>query len=193
MSRNTFTSPGFTCALECQQCEFIKSDGQRCRNRVCFGTPLCWVHTKRVYGVQSRDSTVANAGKGLFATKDFEEGEYIIPYIGEIITENCLNQRYDDEITAPYTTDFSRRRYIDSACQRGTASRANGLFRSNGRSRTRRVHNAEIVNRPSQGIWLQATRDIDRGNEIFVWYGNNYILQNNHETKRTRRQDNRPC
>ena len=92
MSRNTFISDRFNCKLTCDRCQHIKASGGRCRNRVCFGTPLCWIHTKIVYGVQVRDSTLADAGKGLFATRDFEQGEWIIPpYVGELINETCLN------------------------------------------------------------------------------------------------------
>ena len=62
MSRNTFISDRFNCKLHCGGCQHIKAGGGRCRNRVCFGVPLCWIHTKIVYGVQVRDSTLADAG-----------------------------------------------------------------------------------------------------------------------------------
>ena len=190
MYRNTFISDRFNCKLTCDRCEHIKAGGGRCRNRVCFGTPLCWIHTKIVYGVQVRDSTLADAGKGLFATRDFEQGEWIIPYIGELINETCLNDRYGDD-TAPYASAFSRRRYIDGACMWGTATPANGLFRRDGRSRTVNAHNTVIENRNS-GLWLRARRQISEGDEMFVWYGDDYLLEGAHQTRRSTTADTRP-
>ena len=149
------------------------------------------MHTKIVYSVQVRDSTLVDAGKGRFATRDFEEGEWIIPYIGELINETCLNDRYGDD-TAPYASAFSKRWYIDGACTRGTATRANGLFQRDGRSRTVNAHGAVIENRDS-GLWLRARREISEGDEIFVWYGDDYLLEGAHRTRRSAIADTRPC
>ena len=194
MSRNTFITTRFNCRLDCQRCEHIKANGVRCRNRVCFGTPLCWIHTRMTYGVQARDSTIPGAGKGLFATREFQQDDWIVPYVGEVVTDPCLNQRYGDD-TAPYASEYSRRRFIDSACRRGTGARANGLFRADGRSRSINQHNAVILNRPggNGGLWLRARRNIPMGSEIFVWYGDEYRVENNHETRRSTIADTRPC
>lgn len=200
MSRIAFTfddpGGGFRCRLACGQCVQIKANGQQCQNRVCLGFPICWIHTKQVYGVKTGPSTIPNAEKGLFATRFHPSGSFIVPYVGEIINQQCLDLRYPGNATAPYTSrDANGLNYVDSACMRGTGSRANGIFNPRtGRSRPRNQHNADIQWNPADNeLWLRAFRDIRSGDEIMVYYGNSYILQDNHTTSRTKAPDTRPC
>lgn len=197
MTRLTFSNETFNCHLTCGRCTHIKCNGQRCKNRVCFGFPICWIHSLQVYGVRLRESTIPDTGKGLFATRDFPRYTWICPYNGEDVTEACLEQRYPGNVTAPYAVDFKNdpHRYVDSACLRSMASMANGLFRPDGTSQPLTAHNAEIVERPGSDTrhWLRARRNIFEGDEIFVYYGTVYTLDNDHETKRRRADDNRPC
>ena len=213
MSKITFSNDEFRCHLECDQCVFIKPDGQRCRNRVCIGYPVCWVHTKKEYGLRVKDSTIAEAGKGLFTLTGVENGEWICPYVGEQISQECLDARYPGDQTAPYAVadgqfvfgdfddlvneniqGFIGSPYIDSACVRGVGAMANGLFRRDGRSRTAAVHNATIDARPGYaGLWLRARKDIEPDSEIFVHYGPQYTLDDEHVTSRRQGIDTRPC
>lgn len=191
-SRNVFRMDGsFQCEIACQQCEFVKENGIRCRNRTCFGVPYCWQHNRRVFGVQVRPS---DHGKGLFTTRFFASGSWIAPYKGELISTECLNLRYPGDVTAPYTVRRGARSFIDSACYRGIASMANAKFGRNRFSRSRNYHNSEIALRGNGELWLRAIRDIEEGHEIFVYYGTEYRLDHNHATLRSRNYlDNRPC
>lgn len=200
MSKLTFDSDTFKCHLRCDQCIFIKANGQRCRNRVCIGYPVCWVHTKQEYGVRVKDSTVEGAGKGLFAHVAKRRFEWICPYNGEMITQNCLDARYPGDVTAPYATQLDvpfamgGGDYEDGACVRGVGSMANGLFDVDNTSLPLAAHNATIDQRPGYpGLWLRAWRNIPQGGEIFVWYGDDYRLNDDHTTKRRVGQDTRPC
>jgi uncharacterized protein len=183
MSRLTFQNNTFRCALDCRQCEAITAKGTQCGNRVCMTLPYCWIHTKQMYGVQVRQSTIPGAGKGLFATKQFPIGAIICPYTGELLSEDCLNLRYGNG-TAPYglTADIG---IVDSACQRGPASMAN---------ENPRHSNAVFFDEEEGSIpVLKATRAISIGQEIFPSYGSEYNLDFDHKTFRTRHEDNRPC
>lgn len=183
----------FACHLQCQQCAHVKADGLRCKNRVCFGTPVCWMHTKTKYKVRAKTSTIPNAGKGLFATALIPAGSWICPYIGEQLPKQCIEQRYGTQ-TAPYVEMKSSVAYIDSACMRGIGSMANALFLPNGKCRGLSAHNCKSSLRTGLGqIWLKATKTIQAGQEIFHWYGNEYRLQHTHVTERKSRPDNRPC
>ena len=53
--------------LSSKFCKFIKSNGNRCRNRCVIGLDFCHIHTKNVLKLQIKKSTIENAGKGLFA------------------------------------------------------------------------------------------------------------------------------
>lgn len=71
--------PVWSCPLTCATCAYQKRDGNMCKNRVCFGTPLCWSHNKVLYGVKIKELGEKNAGKELFATKVFEPNEWVCP------------------------------------------------------------------------------------------------------------------
>ena len=93
MSRLAFNTDTFRCRLDCDQCTHIKDNGQQCRNRVCFGIPVCWVHSIQVHGVTIRPSTIPGAGKGLFAVGEFEEDKCIGGFgvaDGMQLTASCL-------------------------------------------------------------------------------------------------------
>lgn len=195
----TFEQEGrFLCTLKCGQCRYIRPENNiRCKNRVCIGRPLCWIHNRKTYGVQVKQSTITDAGKGLFATKDFEKDDLICPYVGELTTQACLNERYGEDGTGPYALTFDGGRATDSACYRGVASMSNGLINQRtGRSRPRQLHNAIITEAEMDGVTypaLYATKSIAVGDEIFCWYGDEYILTDDHTTKRRKRNDTRPC
>lgn len=202
MSRISFrvsTGPNtsWSCPLSCARCTYIKPNGHQCRNRVCFGSPFCWIHNITAYGVKARPSTIAGAGKGLFATKTFQANEWICPMICEPITEDCIEQRYPG-MTAPYAEDDGENGIIDCACSRGIASQANALFRADGMVRHIRFHNAIAERRDENGhyvgVWIQARRTIPAGSEIFLWYGVDYRLEDTHTTKRRKKVPNSaPC
>ena len=190
-----FKTADWQCALECGRCDHVKPGGVRCRNRVCVGTPTCWVHTAALYGVRAKTSTIAGAGKGLFATRDFAANEWICPYVGEAIGQACLDARYPGDVTAPYVEMLpGGRGYVDSACMRGIGSLANALFTNAGRCRSLGQHNAKASFRRGLGqTWLKTTKRVARGAEIFHYYGAAYRLEDGHVTKSARGADTRPC
>lgn len=190
MSKLAFSTETFTCHLTCTQCTTIRANGERCRRTVCIGTPTCWQHSMIDYGVKTRLSTIPGAGIGLFAVRIIYEGELIVPYDGENITRECLDMRYPNDGTGPYSVAAADNIIKDAACQRSLGSMANGLF-ENGASLPEDHHNAIIIEN-NEGLWLRATKDIEEDEEIFVFYGPEYQF-NEHNTKRTRVPDNRPC
>ena len=194
MARLTFTyqppdaAQSWSCHVRCGRCDHTKAaGGRRCRNRTCFGFPKCWVHSKAAYGVQVKPSTIPNSGKGLFATRAIARNAWICPYTGEITDDACMDQRYGDDV-APYADGLDDV-VIDSACERGIGSMAQGLFRADGKPRPRGKHNAEGAVRHLNGVrkaWLRALRPIAQGAEIFHFYGMDYELVDNHTTRRVR-------
>jgi hypothetical protein len=194
MSRLTFDSSRFQCHLQCGQCNRFTKNGNQCRRRVCFGYPSCWQHTIADYGIKIRSSTVINGGKGLFATRNIPQGTWICPYLGELITETCLNIRYPGDETAIYVEPLRPGVYIDSACQRGIGSMANGLFTPNGIPLPASFHNVLAFYRPElDQVWLWARRNIPQNTELFLHYGPDYRLQGYHNTRRRQTIDTRPC
>ena len=197
----SFKTSDWSCPIACRRCRHVRADGTTCKNRVCFGSPMCWIHNIKKYGVRTKESTIPNAGKGLFATRLFRKDSWICPYTGEITTMECIHQRYPGSMTAPYTEQLPgpQQLAVDCACTRGIGSLANGRFNQNGTVSSLSRHNCFTRYRPVgdgiPGLWLKATKTIKEGDEIFNWYGDGgYMLQNNHSTKRrTKVPDSRPC
>ncbi|CAB1097164.1 unnamed protein product [Ectocarpus sp. CCAP 1310/34] len=197
----SFRTASWSCPLTCEQCQEVRANGMRCKNRVCFGTPLCHVHNSLKYGVKAKTSTIVNAGKGLFATRAFPKNSWICPYLGEKTSKDCIQKRYPGDMTAAYAEILPgpEQLHIDSACKRGVASLANGLFNANGSVSSLSRHNCVSRYRPVgdgvPGVWLKSTKPLKIGDEIFNWYGDGgYMLQHNHSTKRrTKAPDTRPC
>lgn len=199
--------PVWSCPLTCATCAYRKRDGNMCKNRVCFGTPLCWSHNKVLYGVKIKESGEKNAGKGLFATKAFEPNEWVCPYSGFETTKPCIDQWYKGaDTTAPYVEcDYSQamasdstRVCVDAACTRGIGSMANTkvtLVRDEATGvkvpvvADRSLQNCDTELRGDGSIWLKTLKKINKDRELFVFYGDQYLLQDNHSTKRRVKQD----
>ncbi|ACH46888.1 putative lysine methyltransferase [Feldmannia species virus] len=194
-----FETDNWSCPLKCNKCTFTRPNGLRCKNRVCFGFPLCWIHNSQKFGVKIKQSTIPGAGKGLFATRQIPKNTWICPYSGEETTMECIHQRYPGDSTAPYAEKISDNIAYDCACSRGIGSLANGRFNANGKVSSVRRHNCISRYRPVgegvPGVWLKSTKDIKSGEELMNWYGDGgYQLQQNHSTRRRRRApDTRPC
>lgn len=192
-SKLLFENTAFRCHLYCDQCSHIKINGQRCKNRVCFGTPVCWIHSKQLYGVKIKNSTIVGFEKGLFAVRPITTGEWICPMVGEQVSKECLHLRYPQS-SAPYAFKSEQGVIFDSACTRGIGSMANNKFTGNGRIQPQIQDNAMVKFRSDMNsLWLQAIDDIVEGEEIFVSRWDDYVAPSSHITKRAKRVDNRPC
>ena len=166
------TNHVFECHLYCQQCvsQAAKS-GERCKKRSCYGVPFCFIHLKAKKNLQIKESTIANAGKGLFAVASpvdynrviFKPGDIIIKYGGEVFSRREMEKRYGDK-TAIYTVATHGDNVIDAACARGVAAHAN--------------HSATnpnaILSLRRTGVYLVARRAIRNNQEIFCDYGDEY-------------------
>jgi hypothetical protein len=125
---NTTTGRTFECQLTCTQCTARTATGSRCRRPVCIGTKTCFTHRKRDEGLQVKRSNIANAGKGLFATKVIRKKDKIGSYRGEVISKAQLNNRYSQgqNANAPYNLSArNTQRILDAGCERGLLSIAN--------------------------------------------------------------------
>ena len=157
----------------CQRCIGVNKKGNRCSKTACIGTPYCWIHLLYIKKLKIKNSTIANAGKGLFVVDKnaddnkiiFKKGDNIITYGGELLNRREIDERYDD-YTAPYGVQINNNNFRDASLQRGTGSLAN-----NNRGR----NNAKLsINSRTKTASIKATTNIRNGNEIFVSYGRQY-------------------
>lgn len=184
-------SRDFKCNLECSQCTATNASGFQCKNRVCIGVPLCWMHLLQKNKVRILPSAIPGAGKGLFALDKsvganaiiFKKGDNIVKYEGEKISHEATEGRYGNS-TAPYTIYVKDNLYEDAACVRGIGSIAN--HGTNG------VANARFSVKGGYGqkyIGLVAIKPIKNNQEILVNYGSAYTMNESnvaHNTSRKR-------
>lgn len=174
----------FECNLACLNCVALKRNGDQCTRRVCLGLQTCWQHLRTFKdgdnGLKIQPSTIAGAGKGLFAwskqggnTIVFRKDETIVPYDGDQITQAERLARYGQD-TGPYAAGGQAGLIVDAACRRGVGSFANG-------SRGALRPNARFANSHAAGVHrlvLKATKIIRHGQEIVVAYGAHYWQTN---------------
>jgi hypothetical protein len=167
----------FECRMKCDRCTHVnEKTRKRCKNTVCLGLPLCHVHLRTHNHLRIKDSTIKDAGKGLFAYKSaqgretvFRKDDIIAEYNGELLTDAEVGERYTegDEYTAPYVVNFGEDKNLDGACIRYAAAFANHKKR-------KKDNNAEFLLVGENKLVLQATKQIRNNDEIFVYYGDEY-------------------
>lgn len=123
-----------------------------------------------------RKSSIHN--KGVFAKKNIPKGTKIIEYVGEKITKTESDKRYDETLEnhhkneangAVYIFELNKRYDIDGNVSWNTARWINHSCDPNAET--------DIIN---GHIYIIATRDIKRGEEIVYNYGYNLEDWENH-------------
>jgi hypothetical protein len=135
---------------------------EACSTPLGWAYPYCASHLKQIFGVAVRESKVH--GMGLFATRDFDSGERVVPLGGELIkTQKQLNARYsaDDssDCTASYAIHVKGQGYVDALRLRHAWVFANWS----------QSPNCMLTN---DGI--RTRRKVKAGKELFVDYGEEF-------------------
>jgi hypothetical protein len=177
--------------LQSWQCAHLKPDDTYCKRRVVIGLPLCYQHTASDYKLKIKESSIPNAGLGLYAydkTKEIgdivfdfnnrtKKGVKICPYFGEVIDEPTLISRYG-QYTAPYGIKLNNGLYEDGARERGIGSLLN---------HKNKIHcNCKFSVGRDNRIYIVSTKKIKNGDELFVNYGRDYKFNDPVQTSTNR-------
>lgn len=158
---------------ECQQCQGTTRAGRRCSRSTCMYYKFCFQHAQNRTGLAVKNSLIPRAGKGLFAVRNFPRGT-TFKYKGEILTARERDARYPGDMLGEYVLCYGRgrgRRCVDARSTQSCLARY-----ANDARGTRFRHNAEFVD-PARGErWplLRLTRDVQAGEEILVFYSDEY-------------------
>jgi hypothetical protein len=156
-----------------QRCTADTKQGKQCGQRTQHGE-YCWIHLSQLHGARIKSSLVPNAGKGLFANRNFKKGEVIGNYTGDIVRidklssdKNLPRSAYILELTETLGIDAARTntsegRMVNDARRSGFKN--NVKFSANQRNKT-----AKLI----------ALRTIKKGEEFLISYGRNYWPQQN--------------
>ena len=177
-NQNLRTGRTFRCQVKGGRCPANNQNGQQCKNHVVLGRQLCHVHRKTKLGLQVKKSTIPRSGRGLHTTRDIKKGDFIGRYAGQLISTAMLNERYGagKKANAPYalavsqTSHSSDHKIVDSACLRGIMSMANS-------KKKRSLSNARFSDhiRKDGTVNVRATKNIQAGSEIFIFYGAGFM------------------
>jgi hypothetical protein len=170
----------FYSRLQSGRCRADNKNGNRCRKRCVIGVEFCSSHLPIYMNLQIRPSEY---GSGLFAYDPdandndiiFRKGDKVCNYEGQILTAQGLIDRYGQR-TAPYGIRVNNNSFIDSAVLRGIGSMINHRNAN---------PNVEFkLNARQQNIFLKATRNIRQNQQLFVDYGDEYHLHDDHRTRK---------
>ena len=118
--------------------------------------------------LEVKESNISGAGRGLFTSKFISKGIRIMEYKGKIRTWKEV--KHDD--SNYYIYYVTRNHIIDARNYKKSMARyvndAKGLKKIKGLN-----NNAEFI-RDRYKVFVEATRDIPAGAEIFVSYGKEY-------------------
>jgi hypothetical protein len=151
-----------------QRCTADKRDGTQCKGWTRHGE-FCWGHLAMYGGLRIKDSTIADAGKGLYANRDFAKGEVVAHYTGDIVPES-----YDDVDTGShqsrYLLSLTRSTLIDAA----RTNTAPGRMVNDPRGSGKKQNVSFCCDQRNKTVTLKATRAIKKGAELLVSYGRAY-------------------
>lgn len=133
---------------------------------------------EKFYGVRVAQSDLKGAGLGLFAAKDFDRHEFIVPYVG---TKMRYEEYSDNRHCSCYTVLHTKGYMIDARSSLAGLGRyantADAVTWIKDQDRGPGKNNAQIA---QWGEWaaLYANKRIKKGEEILVSYGNDFSKVN---------------
>ena len=116
-----------------------------------------------------KNSTLPQAGKGLFTRSFIPAGTHIIEYKGRVTTWNEVKEREADNAYIMYVN----RDHVSNALpyKKALARYAND---AKGVGKIRGLRNNAVYATVKKRVYIKATRDIKPGEEILVDYGKSY-------------------
>lgn len=176
---------------------------RRCKLKTGLVLGLCHHHLRMKHNLRVKTSSFANAGRGLFAQGNrawrkkqqkyiksgkrgevpvFRRGQSIVSYAGELLTLDQLSDRYnfqDDQgqrrtPTPAYGVQVSDWTVLDAACQRSAGAYANSILPARMRKPQDPKNTNAIIFIYGGKVSLRASKNIRNGEEIIVYYGNEY-------------------
>lgn len=158
-----------TAIRECVRCAYVKPNKKRCKLTACATTKYCWIHLKMLYGLRVKESQIPNAGKGLFTEKVIKPHVNVGRYEGDVLTPEEVEARYPGNKNRDYVLQITagqlKGKYVDARSTQSSIVRyindpKGSKFQANTRF--------------TPAGYVQTTKAIPKGKELFVHYGNDY-------------------
>ena len=148
--------------MQAQRCQYGD-----CKIPAYIYADFCDQHAKEVYKVEVKNSTIPNAGFGLFALDHFDEGDVIDLYEGKRLPKNQFTQK----LNLPYGFLVDEHKCIvDAASSQSCVSRYINHHTSLANCGFRRFQPEPSITL----IAVQTLHPVPKGDELFVNYGSQY-------------------
>jgi SET domain-containing protein len=135
-----------------------------------------------------KNSTLPQAGKGLFTRSFIPAGTHIIEYKGRVTTWNEVKEKEADNAYIMYVN----RNHVINALpyKKALARYAND---ARGIGKIKGLRNNAVYATVKNRVYIKATRDIKAGEEILVDYGKSYwqTMKENREIDKQREREAR--
>ena len=155
---------------ECVRCSAQTRKGRRCKKTTCMYSTYCNVHTKQLFQLYLKPSSIPRSGRGLYTSKTIPANTRIAKYTGTIKPQGGTPTGYDVAIP--------RGRVIDASSTQACIARyANDCRAQNKRDGQCSGNNSKFSVSTRNGVtsvWLVSTKRIAAGSEIMVSYGRSY-------------------
>ncbi|MEI6371517.1 MAG: reverse transcriptase domain-containing protein [Nostocales cyanobacterium ELA608] len=146
-----------------QRCVADNAQGDQCGAKTAKGR-YCHNHMRLEEGLRVTKSTVAKAGFGLFAARDFEKGQHVADYTGDQLMLRA------DQDGGEYVLQMTKREGIDAA----RTNTGYGRWANDPKGSGMRANTEFVVNHKHRTGRLRTTRAVKKGEELFVSYGPSY-------------------
>jgi hypothetical protein len=151
-----------------QRCTSDTKRGGHCKARTTIGQ-YCWVHLAQHEGLRVRTSTIPGVGRGLFASADIKKGATIARYSGDLVE---ITDEYDETKGSSYVLEINSELLVCAARTNAGVGRWANDARNSDNS-----DNAKFVcDQVAKKATIRATRDIEKGDEIFVPYSDEFWI-----------------
>ena len=146
-----------------RRCAATTKAGVQCKAQTRHGE-YCWIHLAQLRGVRIKMSEIPEAGKGLYAARDFKKGDIVARYTGDQVPTG------GDHDGSAYVLELSEAVSIDAA----RTNTAEGRMINDSRGSGKRNNCRFSCNQAAKTAVLRATQSIAKGRELFVGYGRNF-------------------
>ena len=106
--------------IECVQCSALtrSGKGKACKNRACATSEFCAAHTRSLFDLYLKPSSIPRSGKGIFTSKAMKKNQNIARYTGVIKTKEEFEADPSD-----YGIEISRGRVVDAVSTQSAIGR----------------------------------------------------------------------
>jgi hypothetical protein len=145
------------------QCSAKARTGERCRRRT-LRSGLCHFHLQRDQNLRIKQSTIPNAGLGLFAgNKPITRNQVVVPYTG---------QYSSTEANGNFVLEVNKNRFINANRYTDTGGFANECRRKDHKDHHCSGNNSKFSISPNtQEAVIKATKTIEPQTEVLIPYG----------------------